>query len=115
MTPVSRFSLVPVPGPPEWRDVGHGRTPWLDVAADGHPLQARAHGRGHVGVLGWGFNEAHRIQQLLGRMPSRLPTGRVPLYVCTCCGDEDCGTVVARIEIGPDTVVWSDFTLEVTW
>ncbi|MDR2565401.1 MAG: hypothetical protein LBC97_04955 [Bifidobacteriaceae bacterium] len=42
--------------------------------------------------------------------PLRLPSGRVPLYRCSQCGDLNCGAFAVRVTFDADTVTWSDFT-----
>lgn len=88
---------------------------FLDILVDGESLQRKVEAYDRAGVLGWGLDEASSLHELLGKTASRLPSGRVPLYVCPECGDVDCGTVAVRIAFSADTVVWSDFTLEVTY
>ena len=55
------------------------------------------------------------VRQLLGRDKSEFPSGRVPLFICEECGDLDCGAVTVRVDIGPESVVWSDFVIEAPW
>jgi len=52
------------------------------------------------------------LEMLTGRVIGELPSGRVPLYVCRVCADVECGCYAARITVGRESVVWSDFALE---
>jgi len=46
---------------------------------------------------------------LLGRPNEHLAlAGRSALLICPECGDLGCGAVLARIEVGPDVVTWTD-------
>lgn len=50
-----------------------------------------------------------QIRQLKGELPGKFFPYRVWLYFCGGCFDEGCGGVSARVQVGPDEVVWSDF------
>lgn len=41
------------------------------------------------------------------RRDSRLSKNEIELLVCCACGDLLCGNIVADLEIGADTVTWS--------
>ncbi len=51
-------------------------------------------------------------RQLLLAEPSDFPSGRVPLYVCECCADLDCGAITVKVVRAEDAFVWSDFAHE---
>lgn len=57
------------------------------------------------------------LRALLGRPGRQLSSGRVPLYVCSQCGDLGCGAFAVRVErevgtSGGRVVTWSDFAWE---
>ena len=49
------------------------------------------------------------VSQEEREMSSGWPFPRVPLYVCTECGDPDCGTVDAEIYRVEDYIIWQRF------
>jgi len=51
-------------------------------------------------------------KQLLLLEASFLESGRVPLYVCSCCADLGCGAITVSVEQIEDTIIWSDFGWE---
>lgn len=54
-----------------------------------------------------------RALALLGEHPAdQLDDGRVPLYVCSACGDTGCGAIGMRLERTATTVTWRDFRSE---
>ena len=54
-------------------------------------------------------------RQLLLKMPPDLPSGRVPLYVCRCCGDLGCGALTVQVEKTEGYFIWRDFAYENNW
>ncbi|WP_448547977.1 hypothetical protein [Thalassotalea fusca] len=52
------------------------------------------------------------VNQLLLNETSELESGRVPIYVCNCCGDLGCGALTVKIEFIDGFFVWSDFGYE---
>ncbi|MFD8498676.1 hypothetical protein [Amycolatopsis sp. NPDC059657] len=54
------------------------------------------------------------LRALLGRsdQDNELPSGRVPLYTCSLCGDFGCGVLAVRVTYDRDTVRWTDFAWE---
>jgi hypothetical protein len=52
------------------------------------------------------------MEPLMGDSVRALPSGRIPLYVCSLCGDLGCGALCVRMTMDGDTVTWSDFCLE---
>jgi hypothetical protein len=52
------------------------------------------------------------VAQLLGRVPSTLESGRVPVLVCEECGDIGCGAVAVRILHEEGCVRWTDWSYE---
>ena len=67
-----------------------------------------------IGCLGWGPPEHEKLiigQLLLNEIPEP-ESGRVPIYVCSECGDLGCGAVTVRIEEKEGNFIWSDFAYE---
>jgi hypothetical protein len=57
--------------------------------------------------------EVHQsVDQLLLQSLSKLPNGRIPIYVCAECGDIGCGVVSAEIIREDDAIIWRDFGRE---
>ncbi len=54
-------------------------------------------------------------KQLLLKVPSELKSGRVPLYVCSCCADLGCGATTVLVEDLGDQIKWSQFGRESNW
>lgn len=50
-----------------------------------------------------------QIRRLKGELPGEFFPHRVWLYFCAACYDEGCGGISAKIQIGAEQVVWSDF------
>ncbi len=63
-----------------------------------------------IGVLDSGY-----AKQLLMKEPSSFLDGRVPLYICACCGDLGCGATTVLIEEFGDFFQWSEFGKESVW
>lgn len=55
-----------------------------------------------------GERDVAYVRQLLLRAPSALPSGRVPLYICSQCGDLGCGAITVRVSLVEDCYVWSE-------
>ncbi len=55
---------------------------------------------------------ADYARQLMLKKPSELESGRVPLYVCSCCADLGCGAITVLVEKTEDTYIWSNFRRE---
>src|SRR5688572_18184418 len=53
-----------------------------------------------------------RLDCLLLRAPSPLPSGRVPLLGCKECGSISCGVISVRIHEFSNCFCWSNFCLE---
>ena len=45
-----------------------------------------------------------------GRRPGDVTPDRIPLYVCSHCGDYGCGVTSVTIEVKADMVRWLDFS-----
>lgn len=86
---------------------------FLDWVVDGKPMRSVITGaEDMVTELNrpWLAHVPASVDVLLGRAPSDgLLPGRVPLWVCSVCGDYDCGVVTARIDVCERTVAWSEF------
>jgi hypothetical protein len=68
-----------------------------------------------VGSLGWGLNPQHELDSLdvfLGKASMESVKKRMPLYVCSECGDLGCGAITVRMEWENECVVWKDFGFE---
>ena len=48
-------------------------------------------------------------------IPDLSVDGRTAVLVCPECGDLGCGSVLVRVTIEPDRVIWSDFLLGVNY
>ena len=61
-----------------------------------------------------GSLSVHRryAKQLLLKEKSEFLSGRVPLYVCSCCADLACGAVTVKIETTAEGILWSNFGWE---
>ena len=98
----------------------------LDVLVDGVPL--RDYFRGRLGVPtskvsafgrtgSWPdqhvdpLSRARVVAALLGD-DVLLPSGRVPLLICHCCGNLGCSAIVARVTRQGDRVQWWDWATE---
>ena len=51
-------------------------------------------------------------RQLLLKEPSDFASGRVPLFVCECCGDLGCGALTVAVKRLEGEYVWSEFGYE---
>jgi hypothetical protein len=79
---------------------------WLDFVIDGKSLQDQRN-RG-VSPLGWGLDEEHAANRLLGIEPPDLED-RTAVLVCSYCGDIGCGGLTVRITRRRGLVWWRDF------
>lgn len=102
-------------GPDSYRS----RRQFMDFVIDGAPLQAMLlrSRRGPLAddlvpvlVADWPIDQD--LETLLGRTPSELVDGRVPIYVCPECGDLGCGGVTAVVDWAVDSVVWRDLVFQ---
>jgi hypothetical protein len=86
----------------------------LDFVIDGRSLKDRICVGDRVTPLGSWFPVPDQgfVEQLLGLRQGDSPSGRVPLYVCSECGDLGCGAITAVVERTDDTVVWRNFAYE---
>jgi len=99
----------------------NGSTAIAEVLIDGMPLQKHFVGAqgAHpdlvftLSCIGATAGHVQQVsKQLLGDAPSPLPTGRVPVLVCSECGDIGCGAITVRITLEPKSVLWSDWKHE---
>lgn len=98
---------------------------YWDIAVDGQLLrdlffEASGPGGGAgdyapVLVHNWPIGMSDDVLVLLGDRPPELPTGRVPVFVCSECGDLGCGAVTLAVERTADTVAWRDFGWETNY
>jgi hypothetical protein len=51
-------------------------------------------------------------RQLLLREESDFASGRVPLFVCECCADLECGALTVAVERRDQAILWRDFGYE---
>ena len=54
-------------------------------------------------------------RMLLGREPSDLRSGRVPLFICGECADYGCGATTCKVTVLDELVEWSDFGWDVDY
>ncbi|MFC7164448.1 hypothetical protein ACFQL5_19350, partial [Aquipuribacter hungaricus] len=66
-------------------------------------------------VHNWPNGMSNDVLVLLGERPAELTTGRVPVFVCSVCGDLDCGATTVAVERTADTVAWRNFGWETTF
>lgn len=66
---------------------------------------------GQIPVFDWLPVDVQRatLDQLSGRVAGEMDGGRVPLCVCSACGDLGCGAVSMRVEVLEDAVIWREF------
>jgi hypothetical protein len=110
----NRFSLVP-------GSIPRSGVPYWEPFIDGRSLrQLLDLGWGPVGgefatVLthSWSVGVSEDVWVLLGERPSELPNGRALIYVCSECGDLQCGAVSMVLERTETQVTWRDFGWEV--
>ena len=68
-----------------------------------------------IGVFGWGSNKVYensQIDEFLGLKIPELNSGRIPLYVCSECGDIACGAITVDLSFNNDKVIWRKFGYE---
>ncbi len=67
-----------------------------------------------VGVIGSFKPEFDKeaVNQLLLKEKSELNSGRIPIYICSECGDLGCGAITISIEENAETYTWKDFGFE---
>lgn len=72
----------------------------------------------HLGIKGEICSldvDLNYAKQLLLKIPSELKSGRVPLYVCSCCADLGCGATTVLVEDLDSQIKWSQFGRESNW
>lgn len=53
------------------------------------------------------------VDLLLGQRPDpELSPGRIPVLLCSMCGDLGCGSFTVRMEVDAENVRWSDWQWE---
>jgi len=67
-----------------------------------------------MGAFVRGFPEpnAEVAAQITGECAPTSESGRVLLYICPECGDIGCGAYSARVDVGREVVLWSEFAYE---
>ena len=67
-----------------------------------------------IGPLGWGLKSYQNIliKEFLGQKVSELPSKRIPIYVCSECGDFHCGAITAEIIFENNKIIWRKFGYE---
>lgn len=90
------------------------RRRFYDYTINSTPLRSMIDPGDNVGVFGWlpRESEAEFARWLLMREPSKLPSGRVPLYICPECGDLGCQSLSARVIETDDVFVWTELAWE---
>ena len=94
--------------------VPKSQTSRFDVLVDGRRLVEHFVGRrgAHPSLIFALGYSSQVLSQLLGKSPSALESGRVPILVCEECGDIACGALAARILRKEGSIVWSDWAQE---
>lgn len=84
---------------------------YQDFYINGCRLADEIKAGGNIPPLGWFTNEAdqHSRKLLLLEEDFEHEPGRVPLYVCSFCGDYLCGYIAASVTRENDRIIWSDF------
>jgi hypothetical protein len=118
-TAVSILTLQPAVLRREFVDGNIVRLPeshYLDLVLDGRSLRDRLTDRADMVTplnRAWLPTVPDAIGELLGRRPTEgLQEGRTSLFVCGSCGDLPCGAITVALQLGPDTVTWSEFQWE---
>ncbi|MFN0249621.1 MAG: hypothetical protein ACKV2T_22245 [Kofleriaceae bacterium] len=95
----------------------HQERRYYDYTINGHPLRAMIDPGDNIGLFGWLPHEfeVEFARSLLLRGPSKLPSGRVPLYICPECGDLGCQSLSARVIEERDRFVWTEFAYEANY
>lgn len=82
---------------------------FLDYVVDGESIFERI-GQDMISPIGWSATDQEDVAaaRLLGEHVPDVDD-RVAIFVCSECGDVECGFVSARIERRGDEVIWKDF------
>jgi hypothetical protein len=90
------------------------RISYWDFAVNGRPLREIVNPGDFIGVFGWqsAAIEKQFFVQLLGREPSELSSGRVPIYICPECADLGCGCLSIKLTKSDEAFAWSEFNFE---
>lgn len=81
---------------------------FLDFVIDGNPFSEKV-GDLVTEIASFKFGGETAIKRLLLEEESDFPNNRRSLYVCSECGDLDCGAISIIIEKREDNIVWKDF------
>lgn len=87
---------------------------FLDFIVSGQKLSDYLGIKNSKSVTPFGFFDNKKEQQrtlkeFRFQQATRLPGGRVELYICECCGDIGCGAITAKILDRGDKIIWTDF------
>lgn len=102
------------------RTENNGLIRFYDFLVDGISLYDLCRGlhSNRIGVLGWGLNplyERSLVHQFMGMEKNQeLRVDRVPLFVCSKCGDIECGATTFRLRVTDDLMIWEEFGNEDT-
>jgi len=90
------------------------RRRFYDYTINGTPLRSMIDPGDNVGLFGWlpRESEAEFARWLLMREPSKLRSGRVPIYICPECGDIGCGAYSVYVRQNDDCFTWDSFAYE---
>jgi hypothetical protein len=90
---------------------------YLDFLVDGQSLKDLVGADGLTDLVTpfcrWKADSAAPVEEFIAHpAPSRTtePPPVLHLYVCALCGDEDCGALMVRHEVGQDTVTWAGWS-----
>ena len=96
----------------EWktRKGGESRTErkFLDFVIDGNHLSEKA-GDYVSGICAFEFGTELAVKRLLLEEKADFPANRRSLYVCSECGDLDCGAISIVVEKADNMIIWKDF------
>jgi hypothetical protein len=95
----------------------HRKRRYYDFTINGRALRTMVDPGDNIGLFGWLPHdvEVGFARSLLLREPSKLPSGRVPLYICPECGDLGCQSLSVRAIEEPDRFVWTEFAYEANY
>jgi hypothetical protein len=91
--------------------VNNKEVEFTDFIIDGISLYQRLKKYDLIPSLGWGTVEFQRdmIMYFLLEKPHELLWYRIPILICSHCGDLECGFISAKIDLINNQVVWKDF------
>lgn len=90
---------------------------YYDYTINRIPLRSMIDAGDNIGPFGWLPHEfeVEFARWLLLRERSKLPSGRVPLYICAECGDLGCQSLSARVIEESGRYVWSELAYEANY